>query len=180
MPLHGSHYILSVAPWWAVAGALYVATILVLWPMRLYFEGVAYNVAWSSKYGDIVLIAIVEIAQALLQYNLVQMPGWATGWVFHLVCACVAVAVGTFLVLGPTPLWRSQITDNYHNFFVVGLYVYLLLSIAPVLWYAQGYSAIAAALALLAVWALLAFDDVRTGRMDQRAYLMKQGVTFKN
>jgi hypothetical protein len=175
-----SHRFLAELPGFVSFILIYGITTAVLWPMRLYFEGVAYNVAWSSKYGDAALTAVVVLAGLVLRYGKSEMPEWATGTTFHAACALIGVGVGIFMVFGPTPLWRSQVADNFHNFFTIGLFFYLLLVTAPVYYYQAPSWAVWLAVILMISWMGMAWDDVRTGRMDQRPYQIKQGVVFKN
>lgn len=169
MGLQGIYYLLGATPWWVMATVLYIVTVAVLWPMRWMFEGAAYNVAYSSKYGDVLLIGIIALAQVLMQQKSFELPALAATWWYQPFCMGAAVVVGLVLVFVATPLWRTHLTDNYHNFFVVGLYVYLLLSVAPVLW--KEPVVFLAAFAMLCSWGLMVYTDAVTGRLDQRPWL---------
>ncbi len=173
---HGSHLIFSTYPIFAGL-ALYAVTVLVLWPMRLVFEGAAYNVAFSSKFGDAALCGFAATAGLMLVRG-VAMPEWALSLDFHLICAGVAMGVGVGIALFVVPIWRSQVTDAYHNLFVVSVYVYLVLTMAPVYFYV-GPAAIALGSAYIIVWILLLRDDAAENRLEQRAWLKEhEPVTY--
>jgi hypothetical protein len=88
-------------------------------------------------------------------------------------CALIGAGVGLFFVFGPTPLWRNQFADNYHNLVVMGLLVYLLLSVAPVILWGGSVIGIGTVLLLLGCWAWLLWVDVKHGRLEQRKYMQE-------
>lgn len=168
--LYGSHYLFAIAPVGA-AVVLYVMTVLVLWPMRKLLEGEAYNVANSSRFGDMALCVFIACGGVLLMSG-TQMPEWALSFDFHLACASIAAGVGVGVVLFVVPFWRAQIADTYHNLVVISVYLYLIFSMAPV-YYHTGWSAVGSGLAILSVWLATLLSDIADNRLEQRAWLKK-------
>jgi len=150
--------------------AIYVLAVLVLYPMRRVFEGAAYNVARSSNVGDLFLVAVVLNAWGLLQSG-IQPPAWATGWGWQLVCYTIGLGAALYFTFGQTPLWRTHLTDIYHNSVVMGVLTFAMFYIAPLILWSGKVDFIIYAFLSVSGWALLVVSDISTGRLQQRDWL---------
>ncbi|MEK7612772.1 MAG: hypothetical protein AAB449_01335 [Patescibacteria group bacterium] len=175
MNLWASHYVLAVAPLWLTAAVLYFFTIAVLYLGRAVFEGMSYNVALSSKFGDVGLIMIVLIGATILQRDGLYLPHWASGAGSHGALAFCAAAIGITIFI---VVWSEQVMDNYHHMIIVPLFLYLLASVAPVIYLNGTRLEQWGSMVLLAIWLALLGLDAYTGRLEQRAWLESRGVTF--
>ena len=167
LPLH----ILASIPLWALAPVFYLLTIGVIWVLRDWQEGLAYNVARSSQLGDAALFTIILMAVALLQDGRPVPPALNT-WAMQVGILVIAAAVGyIWIKLDPTHRWG----DRYHHLFVAPLLVYLGVNAAIIIFGAPPAYKVTA-ITLFAVWALLVLSDFAERRIDQRTYLQQQGI----
>lgn len=173
----GGYYLLATTPWWQTALFLLVFTIGILYPGRWMFEGRAYNVAFSSNYGDIALTIIVVIGVVILQQG-VSLPSFVRTPNFHVAVGAIAFMIGCALVAKKVIYEEGQIMDIYHDIVIVPLFLYLLGILAPVIYFGGTAAEKTFALVLLALWATLVIVDIQTERMDQRRWLEAQGVEF--
>lgn len=168
--LVGSHFLLAALPVWACAPLLYIGTMGVIFVMRESSEGLPYQIAYSAQFGDLALLTTVLIGSTILHRG-VALPAWSLGWSFQGICLGVAVAVGA------TWWWLDHPghgADIYHHLFVAPVFIYLALSLTPVI--ASGTrSERVWALCFVLAWATLVLVDVKTGRMDQREWLRQHG-----
>ncbi len=171
--LHGSQYFLGQLPIWASSLILYVLMIGIIPVGRYVFDGYFYNVAWSSKLGDVFLIGCIAIGKSILQEQGVKTEAFTTTG-YHLALAVVSVTIGILVQMN---LKQKRVMDRYHALFVVPVFLYFGLSVVVPLNFMQGtafqkWLTVALALAWLA---LVAFDGI-TGRLDQEAWLRKKGI----
>jgi len=169
LPLH----ILAFTPWWILAPLAFMLTIGIVWILRDAQEGVAYNVARSSQFGDVALFTVIFMAVAMLQDGR-SVPPALNLWVIQFCLLLIAAAVGyIWIKIDPTHRWG----DRYHHMVVAPMLVYLGINAGVIILYAGALWEILLAVALLWVWLGLVSWDVHTGRLDQRKYLAGQGIT---
>lgn len=169
----GALYLLAVTPLWVTVLVLYFATIGVLWLIRERFEGLGYNVALSSQLGDVFLIGVILIAVELLQLQTRTLLISGAAQMFLVV---VAIIFGLIWWIADRP---AQWADWYHHLVVAPLFVFLLVLSALVILWNGDTMRIAVAALLLVGWAGLVVYDFETGRIDQQAWLAKQGIVLK-
>lgn len=163
LPLH----ILAVVPIWVQAVVLYLLAIGVIWYLRDKQEGLAYNTAFSSQIGDVLLIGIMLMASTLLQQG-TPVPVLLNTWWMQAEFATIALAVGViWLRVDPTTHWG----DQYHHIFVVPLFVYLLLNAAIIIFGGAPAVYPIVGMLLLVCWGALAVVDHMQGRIDQPAWV---------
>ena len=151
----------------------------VLFIGREYFEGLPYNVSLASQHGDLALIACVVMAAVILKQPDLQLAPWLTRWQAHLVCALAAIAAGVaFQAINMIMGQKSEWIDTYHNFMVLPLLMYLLATTLPVLWINGSRTDKAISVCLLLFWFGLLVYDINHHRLNQRAWLKSQGVTW--
>lgn len=170
LPLH----VLMSVPLWIQAPVYYLLSIGIIWMLRDYQEGVAYNVARSSQFGDAALFTIILMAVNMLQDGR-PVPGPLNLALMQALLLIIAVLVGViwYFWFDPTPRWG----DKYHHLVVAPMLVYLGINAAVIIVYAGKGWEISVAIALLSVWGVLVDLDVNTGRLNQRQWLKEQGVT---
>jgi len=173
LPLH----ILAFTPWWILAPLVYFLTIGAIWALRDYQEGLGYNVARSSQFGDAMLFTIILMAVSMLQEGR-PVPAALNLWVTQLSLLVIAVAVGyIWIKLDPTHRWG----DRYHHMFVAPLLVYLGVNAAIIILYAGAGWEMLVATVLFLVWVGLVGWDFGSKRIDQRTYMKNElGVVLKH
>lgn len=173
----GSQSILSQTNPWLTGIALYLCTVTIGLLGRKIFEGLAYNVSYSSKYGDAALVMCIVIAARILQRE-PSLPDWLVSRNFHVICAVISVVIGLAvggLAIVQTTWAQSQIIDMCHNFLVVPFFLYTLSTMLPVTyWQGTTYEKIVT-LACLVTWLALVWYDAHNGRLDQRSWLRAHG-----
>ncbi len=182
MELIGSHAALAAMPQWLIGLTLALLTWGVVFVGRDRLEGLGYNVSYASVIGDMTLIAIVVMASSMLQRGPVSLPAFWVGANYHLICIAVAYVAGMFSLAAPgEPIGNKTAMDIYHGVVVLPLYVYLLLSVAPVIWVSgsKGWTGeIAGAVCLLCVWGWMFIVDAKEGRLNQPGWLEKHNIKW--
>jgi hypothetical protein len=172
-------YVLTVLPIWATAGIMMAVVMLSLHFGRDYFEGLPYNVAYSSAIGDAGLIVVTLIAATILQKGGVHIPEWLRDVMVH---ATILLAVGglSVIVCVITLGSRSgQSMDIYHDVVIAPLLAYLMITLVPIIWLNGTSIEIVSTFLLIILWAAFVFGDICDERMSQRTWLQKHGVAFK-
>jgi hypothetical protein len=168
----GSHQALLVLPIWATAAILYVVTIGVLYILRDRFEGLPYNVAYSSQVGDMFLICVVLIACTILQRGGEYPPAWMLSTDYHSLAAVVGVSIGiTWWRIERPPHWG----DIYHHLVVAPLFAYLAITLLPVIFKNGTREEVFATLGFALLWARLVVFDAKYKRLNQREWLLRHG-----
>jgi hypothetical protein len=176
--LTGIYWLLAVTPVWITVVTLLVFCIGILYPGRKYFEGVAYNVAYSSNFGDMALIGNFMIAVWGLQ-NGGRVPMFANRILYQLVCLAISALLGIvwqFVYMeGLEKKGRvAMIMDSYHNLVVAPMLIYLILFVnIPVMFASGNLFQWLLATTLVAIWAKLVFVDSNAERLDQQIWLRK-------
>ena len=176
--MSGSYALLKALPLGLTAAVLFFLCIGILHIGRERSEGLPYNVAWSSEIGDAFIICYVLTGIVIL-----QRPGTVLGdfqalfqfWaaVLGITSALAAQAMAVRgLAQGP------RLMDTYHNFVIVPLLVFLVILFLPVIWFFGTRMERQTACGLVFVWVALILYDAMNGRLDQRSWLMANGVPF--
>lgn len=165
--LHGSYYVLSVWPIWATALILYAVTMGVLFVLRDRCEGLYYNTSYSAVLGDGALVVIVLLAAGILQCGEVLFPIWAQKGSFHLLALLASIILGLFWVMIDDP---KQWGDKYHHLVIAPLFMYLAVTLLPVIYLNGTRGEWIATICLVLLWAGLVAYDAKTHRLDQRNY----------
>lgn len=169
----GIYHWLTVCPAWLTLLTLYIGCIALLPLGRKLFEGVAYNVALSSKWGDLALICCVLIAERTLRKQTVEIP-WINRRGFHATCRTLALLVGIGLQVRAAAVhgWRfGEIMDCYHNLIIVPVFLYLLVAALPIVYVYGTRVQKLGTVALLLLWGSLVCYDFATGRLEQQSWL---------
>ncbi len=170
--MDGIYRLLSITPLWVTCGILYFIFIGVLHIGREHFEGFAYNVAWSSQFGDFALIMIILISSSILQKN--DAYGWYSQWTFQISCALCSLTIGIIVNLLLLP--AEEVMDRYHNFIVVPGLIFLLTTTLPVTFTKGSVLEIASSISLYLFWLALVIADNVTGRINQKKWLAEKGI----
>jgi hypothetical protein len=176
--MKGVYLVLAMAPLWITAMVLVIFCIGILYPGRKWFEGMAYNVAFSSNYGDMALIGVPLIGIWILQTG-GNVPMFANSSCYQSACAIIAVAVGIACHLACTADLKKKgrtvmVMDSYHNLVVIPLLVYLILFInIPIMIASGSFFQWLSEAVLVFIWTLLVFVDFKMDRLDQQMWLWK-------
>lgn len=180
----GIYWVMAEVPLWAIYIGLWFFCIGILYPGRKLFEGRAYNVAFSSDFGDIALIGIFIIGAWVLQAN-GKVPKFANSLFYQAICFIAALIIGIvcqflyldFLGKKGRPF---MIMDSYHNLVAIPLLAYLIFPInIPVMLISGNLLQWLLGVAMATVWTILVFIDLRTGRLDQKTWLALHRPTKK-
>lgn len=137
--------------------------VIILRLGRWRFEGMSYDVAFSSWIGDSALICIIVTGCAVLRRG-APIPSLA--WQ----AACIAAALYTLIVFFIVARPKRQM-DIWHNIFTVPVLVLLLSSLAPVIIEAGSPWEKVLSASLFITWVVCLTIDLLTGRLDQEKYL---------
>lgn len=167
--------LLTLTPVWLSFSILFFLCIGILPVGRMFFEGMPYNIALSSAYGDVALIACVMIGIGVLQRE--GVPTWLSQLQLPISAVSIGAAIFDAMVIAGG-VRRNTVMDNYHNFVVVALLVYLVpFTSLPLVWAdgtrAEKYGAVI----LCLVFALTLVYDIVTGRVHQLEWLRNNSVT---
>lgn len=168
------YYVLNELPIWFLALMLDVLCIDILFLGREKLEGLAYNVAFSSQYGDRALIGCVLIGASIIHRQEV-VPHFLGSGLFQFICAILAILSGHLVQI---VLKSRQTMDVYHNAIIVPIFLASLAAALPMTYlYGSAVEKIST-VALFGVWVFLLVYDAVEGRLDQRKWLAKRKVTW--
>lgn len=177
--LVGIHYLLAVAPIWATALVLWLATDGVIHLMRDKFEGLGYQVSYSAKFGDALLIIAVLIAATILQRGGVYLPEWLRPWGMQAAVLGICVAIGLVVSFVTLDERSGQAADVYHDIVIGPTILFFAITLAPVVWYNGTPAEKFWVLCFALLWAALVVFDIKSERMNQRQWLVKHGFAIK-
>ena len=166
--LVGSYWFLNQFPIFVYI-VIYVLFYSILLVGRWMFEGRAYDVALSSKYGDMALGAFVVYAASMIKQQDFQTKEFMQDPGFHWIVVIVSIVITLIYIIITKP---AREMDIWHGIITVPLFLYLIGTIAPVYYYASS-SELALGVLLIAIWIILVIYDVLSGRMDQRKWIHK-------
>ena len=173
--LVGSYYILMALPLWATA-AILEAVLLMIFVGRDIFEGLPYNIAYSSLIGDIGLMLAVLIGATILKRGEVKMSEWMQSKTAHILVLLLSVLLGIIVSVLTLSSRAGQIMDIYHDVIIAPLFLYLAVTLLPVIFKKGKKAEITAVLCFVLLWASLVVFDIEHGRMYQREWLQNHGV----
>ncbi|MEI6022487.1 MAG: hypothetical protein WCQ32_01435 [bacterium] len=147
---------------------------------RKVFEGHAYDVSLSSRYGDIGLTAFCIYAGYILQQHEARefIGSWMENPVYHYCSLGAAVICAAVYFIDQKPKYEM---DGWHAIVVVPLFVYFIGTLAPVYYYFGSPVQIAIGVLFLVSWIIFLIIDIREERLNQRMWLAihKPWVRFK-
>ena len=174
--MRGVFYIVKVLPIWFLFASLYFICIDVITIGREKLEGLAYNIAWSGKYGDLALITVIAICATIVQRVRVS-DSWFNSWRYQMICLVTGLVIGALVNRSMLPSLHAM--DIYHNMIVVPILFFSLATLVPVLFAYGRIGEKQIAVVLLSVWLGLVIADHVTGRIDQRKWLERNGIYLK-
>jgi len=161
----GIYRILEAWPIWVIALLIYMVTMGVIFVFRDRCEGLFYNTSYSAMIGEASVLAIVLMAAEILKRG-VALHWVLQCWQFHVVAFVVGMVIGLVWLFKTLP---QEFADAYHNFVVVGLLIYLGITLLPVVF--SSPAEMLATICLIVLWVgLIAYDNAYD-RLDQRKYL---------
>jgi len=171
----GSHYVLSELPIWASSIILYAVTMGVIYVARDFFEGLPYQVAYSAQFGDAALAGAVLIAATIIHRG-DPLPLSLSSGSSHVLAAIAGLTLGlTWWALDRPTYWG----DIYHHLFLAPLFLYLAITLLPVILINGTTLEKSCVLSFALLWAALVAFDLTHERMNQRQWLQNHGVHFK-
>lgn len=173
----GIYGLLAEMPILATAAVLLSIVSLALLVLRDIFEGMPYNVAYSSAIGDVALIFGILIAVTILKRG-PSFPFMMTADAQSLLAMVFPVCVIFSIVTAINGTRSHQVADFWHDFIIAPTLIFLVTALAPIIWTNGTRIEGLVALGCLLLWVALVIFDIQTGRMDQRKWLTNHGVTF--
>ena len=176
--LYGSHSFLNdySIPFYYLLYAIFYS---ILWIGRKIFEGRGYDVALSSKFGDVGLATFIIIASYIIQQPDFQPTEWMESRSFNWSMASISISAGmVFLVL----VKPKHLVDGWHAIITVPMFLYFIGTTVPVYLYHGTWWQQVIGLFLLLFWLALVIYDAKTGRLDQRKWIKENRPQwrFKN
>lgn len=183
--LYGSHLVLTRLPVWATAAILFALTQIPILVGRDVMEGLPYNVAYSATIGDIGLAIIAFIAATVLQrwgFSLrrgIPLPGWLQGKMIHKIILSVSVVVGIIVCELTLSSRSGQLMDVYHDVIIAPLFLYLAITLLPIIFMNGTKVEKRATVCLILLWVGLVGFDIKYDRLNQLRWLKNHGEIFQ-
>ena len=172
----GSHRILRAARPSETAAIVFLMTLAAMFAGRHYFEGIPYQVSYSAMIGDTAgLIFVILRAQEVLKrddvviYEVLQEPK------VHLCILITCFLLGVFASLVSISSRSGQVMDVYHDVFIAPIFLYLAITLVPVILKNGTRKEMFEAGFYVSIWLVLVIFDWSTGMINQRAWLAAHG-----
>ena len=169
--LPGVYCVLALLPIWETAAILFVMTQLAILVGRDIFEGLPYQVAYSAAVGDAGFVVSVLIAATILQRCQYVAVWWPRTGKAQTLVLYASVVIGTVASMLTISSRSGRTMDIYHDVVVVPLFLYLAITLLPVIFKNGKRVEIVATLCCILLWAILVVFDVMHDRMNQREWL---------
>jgi len=166
--------ILTALPVWATAGILFVITMVAILVGRDVLEGLPYNVSYSAVVGDAGLIISVLIAATVLQRGGCYIPELLQVVKVHELVLVASMALGAAVSVFTLGQRSGQLMDVYHDVIVGPLFLYLAITLLPVVYYNGTRVEKWSVVGFIILWFILVVFDIRYDRMNQRDWLYKK------
>jgi hypothetical protein len=177
--LTGSIYVLSVLPIWAIVAILFAVMMLSIFVGRDILEGFPYNVSYSAVIGDAGLIICILIAATILQRGGVDIPQRLQDGETHAMIFFSCVWLGMAICAFTLESRSGQAMDIYHDIIVAPLFLYLAITLVPIIYLNGTKVEIAAVVCFVLLWAALVSFDIKYERLNQRQWLQNHCIIFK-
>ncbi|MEK7109526.1 MAG: hypothetical protein AAB919_03825 [Patescibacteria group bacterium] len=147
--------------------------------MRDKLEGLGYQVSYSAKYGDALLIIAVLIAATMLQRDGVHVPGWLqNGWT-QIVILVVCIGIGAVVSWATFGERSGQAADMYHDLVIGPVILFFAIMLVPIIWQNARWHEAFAVIVAAVVWMALVYVDAKYERLNQRQWLVSHGFAIK-
>ena len=180
MKLTGIYSILAKLPIWATT-AIFGIILTMMFVGRDFFEGLPYDVAYSSTTGSLALMVVVLIATSILQEGRAtkNLQWLEVGGIGLQGMLFVDIWVYCGIVCSLTLNSRSgQLMDIYHDVVIAPLFVYLAITLLPVIFKNGTKKEKTVTVCLALVWFGLVTFDMTHDRMNQHQWLQAHGITL--
>ena len=180
MKLTGIYSILAKLPIWATT-AIFGVILSAMFVGRDIFEGLPYDVAYSSTVGSITLMVVVLIATTILQRSgeVKTLSCLEVGGVGFQGILLTTIVVWCGIVCNFTLSSRSgQLMDIYHDVVIAPMFVFLAITLLPVIFKNGTRREKSATVCLALLWFGLVVFDFTHGRMNQHQWLQGHGVSL--
>jgi hypothetical protein len=143
------------------------------------FENIMYNTSRTASYGGCAVILVIWIGSSLLHKG--NIPSAFTNWVFHSIALAFSIWIAVKNIrtnLKKEPGKKETVADTYHNWFLLPGYIYLVISLLPVIWKCGSIVDYMLTVFATIVFLLMGEWDKRTGRLDQPKHMRNNGYRF--
>jgi hypothetical protein len=140
---------------------------------RHLFEGIPYQVSYSAMIGDTAgFIYIVLRAQEILKRSDdVYIPACLQRGDVHVATLSASFLLGVIASMMSLATRHGQIMDIYHDVVIAPVFLYLAITLVPVMLYNGSRREMFEAGFYAALWLVLAIMDWETGMIIQRVWL---------
>ena len=172
--LSGGHNFLNAYPLYVYA-LIYVFFYSLLLIGRWHYEGRAYDIAYSSKFGCLSLAIFVIIGAGIIQQENFHPANWIESRAFHLITIFVSIVVAFIFIFITRP---KEKMDRWFALVDLPLLFYFVITVIPIYWYGNVTQKIVGFLLLL-LWLIWVIIDIKNDRLDQRKWLRKNRPNWK-
>lgn len=174
----GSYYLLTLYPAFQTITVLGLISIGAMFFIRDFFEGLAYNTSRCALWGGVAVLAVIGMGISILN-NSPFIPPFLSGATFHFLTGLISIVIAIInvrTVLAKARGKEETIMDTYHNWVLLPGYIYLMLTVIPlILVCGNGWSHVSLIL-LAVVYVKTLVHDIQTGRLNQPKFLWLRGL----
>lgn len=135
--------------------------------LRLLTEGRYYDYSLASRPGDVLIAGELMAVSAAIRYRLPRGIHERWAWHFGVLAACVAVGLLIQLRSLKVHDGSETVANSYHNFFVVPVLSYSIISTLPALKATRRRGWKIVACVCLVGWSALLAIDIADGNLDR-------------
>ncbi len=182
--LIGSYKWLTMYPMFETITFLFMVSIVAVFYIRDVSEGLAYNTSRCALWGGLAVLCIIAMGIDAIRTGII--PPFLAGDTFHIGAAALSVVlagVNIHVNLKKEDGVKETMADCYHNWILLPGYIYLIITLLPLIFAQAKVSGgletlitIFVPLIAIAVWILTGFCDKSWGRLDQPKYLRSKGL----
>lgn len=166
----GSYWLLSLMPSWVVIVILFSVVYFFQGLFRWNKNGFYWNASASSLVGDNFLIFFILIGHEVLKQG-VDLSGPFFERKIQFCTFVSLVTLASFINRATFDGRWGEAEDHYHDFVVIPLLAYLVISLAPVIYLGGVGLEKFFAVAFFLGWAALGRYDILAGRINQKKWL---------
>ncbi len=151
---------------------IFLSTLGAIFAGRHYFEGAPYQVSYSAMIGDSIgFIYVILRAQEVLKRPRIYIPDLLQMREFHMVALSLSFLLGVLATVLTIHMRDGQIMDIYHDVFIAPMFLYLAITLVPVILCNGTRREMFEAGIYACLWVSLVIVDWSTGMIAQRIWL---------
>lgn len=180
--LIGSYRWLTMYPMFETITFLFMISIVAVFYIRDAFEGLAYNASRCALWGGLAVLGIIAIGIHVIRTGVI--PPFLASDTFHFGAAALSAVLAGINIranLKKEDGIKETVADLYHNWILLPGYIYLCLTVIPLIFAQLGKSEdlgllVIITIVLIMIWVVTGMDDKKFGRLKQQKYLENHGL----